>query len=233
MMPSKSKAQHNLMAAVAHSAAFAKKVGIPQSVGKDFNEADKGRKFSRGGDMKKHEKHMATGGTPDPRAVAALMAARRAAPRQPAPMPPMAGAMPPPGMKHGGLSKVHHKHLAEHHLSMAEHHMQMHSHGGKVKKMAAGGPAMDREIEAGEHHLKHGEHAVQKRGHTRDIEEKMKNDGLNDVGTSGMKRGGKVHKYAAGGHIHSAHHRADGIAEKGHTKTKVHKMAGGGKAKYC
>ena len=50
-MPSKSKAQHNLMAAVAHNAAFAKKVGIPQSVGKDFNSADKGRKFSRGGDM--------------------------------------------------------------------------------------------------------------------------------------------------------------------------------------
>jgi len=52
-MPSKSKAQHNLMAAVAHNAAFAKKVGIPQSVGKDFNAADKGRKFSRGGDMTK------------------------------------------------------------------------------------------------------------------------------------------------------------------------------------
>ena len=50
-MPSNSKAQHNLMAAVAHNAAFAKKVGIPQSVGKDFNSADKGRKFSRGGDM--------------------------------------------------------------------------------------------------------------------------------------------------------------------------------------
>ena len=50
-MPSSSKAQHNLMAAVAHSPAFAKKVGIPQSVGKDFNAADKGRKFSRGGDM--------------------------------------------------------------------------------------------------------------------------------------------------------------------------------------
>jgi len=57
-MPSKSKAQHNLMAAVAHNAAFAKKVGIPQSVGKDFNEADKGRKFSRGGDMATKEHHM-------------------------------------------------------------------------------------------------------------------------------------------------------------------------------
>jgi hypothetical protein len=51
-MPSKSKKQHNLMEAVAHSPAFAKKVGIPQSVGKDFSNADKGRKFSKGGDMK-------------------------------------------------------------------------------------------------------------------------------------------------------------------------------------
>ena len=48
-MPSKSKAQHNLMAGVAHNAAFAKKVGIPQSVGRDFSEADKGKKFSKGG----------------------------------------------------------------------------------------------------------------------------------------------------------------------------------------
>ena len=38
------------MAAVAHSPAFAKKVGVPQSVGQDFNKADKGRKFSKGGD---------------------------------------------------------------------------------------------------------------------------------------------------------------------------------------
>ena len=55
-MPSKSKAQHNFMAAVAHNPAFAKKAGVPQSVGKDFNEADRGRKFSKGGDMKKMDK---------------------------------------------------------------------------------------------------------------------------------------------------------------------------------
>ena len=51
-MPSKSKAQHNFMAAVAHNPAFAKKAGVPQSVGKEFNKADKGRKFSKGGEMK-------------------------------------------------------------------------------------------------------------------------------------------------------------------------------------
>jgi len=50
-MPSKSKKQHNFMAAIAHNPAFAKKVGIPQSVGKDFNEADKGKKFGTGGNV--------------------------------------------------------------------------------------------------------------------------------------------------------------------------------------
>jgi hypothetical protein len=48
-MPSTSKKQHNFMAAIANSPSFAKKVGVPQSVGKDFTTADKGRKFSKGG----------------------------------------------------------------------------------------------------------------------------------------------------------------------------------------
>jgi hypothetical protein len=48
-MPSTSKKQRNFMAAVAHSPAFAKKVGVSQSVGQDFNKADTG-KFSKGGD---------------------------------------------------------------------------------------------------------------------------------------------------------------------------------------
>ena len=51
-MPSTSKKQHNFMAAVAHNPAFAKKAGVPQSVGKEFNKADKGKKFSKGGEMK-------------------------------------------------------------------------------------------------------------------------------------------------------------------------------------
>jgi hypothetical protein len=51
-MPSTSKKQHNFMAAIANNPAFAKKVGVPQSVGKDFNNADKGKKFKEGGMMK-------------------------------------------------------------------------------------------------------------------------------------------------------------------------------------
>jgi hypothetical protein len=48
-MPSKSPAQHRLMEAVAHNPGFAKKVGISQSVGKDFAKADEGKKFKDGG----------------------------------------------------------------------------------------------------------------------------------------------------------------------------------------
>jgi len=50
-MPSSSKKQHNFMAAVANNPKFAKKVGVPQSVGKDFSNADKGKTFKRGDDM--------------------------------------------------------------------------------------------------------------------------------------------------------------------------------------
>jgi hypothetical protein len=51
-MPSRSPAQARLMAAAAHSATFAKKVGVPQSVAKEFNSADAG-----GGLLKEAMKH--------------------------------------------------------------------------------------------------------------------------------------------------------------------------------
>jgi len=50
-MPSSSGKQHRFMEAVAHNPSFAKKAGVPQSVGKDFSNADKGKTFKRGGDM--------------------------------------------------------------------------------------------------------------------------------------------------------------------------------------
>jgi hypothetical protein len=48
-MPSTSAKQHRFMEAIAHNKSFAKKVGVPQSVGKDFAAADKGKKFAAGG----------------------------------------------------------------------------------------------------------------------------------------------------------------------------------------
>jgi hypothetical protein len=43
-MPSKSPAQKRLMAAAAHDPAFAKKVGVPVSVAKEFFDADQHEK---------------------------------------------------------------------------------------------------------------------------------------------------------------------------------------------
>lgn len=45
-MPSTSDRQRRFMAYAAHDAAFAKKAGIPQSVAKEFNQADKGKKLA-------------------------------------------------------------------------------------------------------------------------------------------------------------------------------------------
>ncbi len=55
-MPSVSGKQHRFMAAVANNPKFAKKAGVPQSVGAEFLKADKGRKFKEGGEMKESKK---------------------------------------------------------------------------------------------------------------------------------------------------------------------------------
>jgi hypothetical protein len=116
-MPSSSKKQHNFMEAIAHNPGFAKKVGVPQSVGKDFSNADKGKSFSKGGDMATKM---------DPKMMAMMAAKARGGARPPMgarpppsmgarpPMggmgarPPMAppGGMAPPGMKKGGMTKM-------------------------------------------------------------------------------------------------------------------------------
>jgi hypothetical protein len=91
-MPSTSKKQHNFMAAVANNPSFAKKVGVPQSVGKDFSTADKSRKFSKGGDTMKKM---------DPKMMAMMMAKKRGMGASPAMAPRMAPRMAP-GMAKGG-----------------------------------------------------------------------------------------------------------------------------------
>ena len=105
-MPSTSAKQHRFMEAVAHNSAFAKKAGVPQSVGKDFSAADKSRKFKKGDAIM-----MKKGGMP-PAAMAAMMARR---PRMGAGMPPPAPPVMPPqppaptGMKKGGMAGSMHK----------------------------------------------------------------------------------------------------------------------------
>ena len=212
-MPSKSKKQHNLMEAVAHNKAFAKKVGIPQSVGKDFAKADKGKTFRKGGDAMATKKKMAVNPA---MAMMAARALRTPAPVQAAPMmaPPAAAPMGGmPGMKKGGSA---------------------------MKKMAKGGSAdpksMKYDVEAGSNKLgKFGESKVQKSGKTRGMN-------LGDTGPKekiesekNMKSWDK--KYAKGGVIlgepmrsvktsggHKPH--GDGIAERGKTRAMMPKMKG-------
>ena len=57
-MPSKSAKQHRLMEMVAHDPSAAKRLGIPQKVGKEFVKADVGRKFKAGGLMATKEARM-------------------------------------------------------------------------------------------------------------------------------------------------------------------------------
>ena len=80
------------MEAIAHNKAFAKKVGIPQSIGKDFSNADKGKTFNKGGDT------MASKMSPK---IMAMMAARK----KPMVQPGMAEPGTPGMMKKGGKVK--------------------------------------------------------------------------------------------------------------------------------
>jgi hypothetical protein len=132
-MPSKSAKQAKFMRAVAHSPEFAKKVGVPQKVGKEFEMMDKKKKPM--------PKEGATGGSST------------------VPMTPERKAF--------------------------------------MKRMQ-------------------DEEAASKKG--------VKPN------PSKYAKGGEMKKYAKGGSVSS---RADGVAKKGKTKTKMVKMAKGGKMKGC
>jgi len=101
-MPSKSKKQHYFMEAVANNPAFARKADIPQSVGREFVAADKGHKFSKGGDVKK--KMMMPMGAAAPMRKPMPPAMPPGGGMAP-PMPPGGGGAPPMGMKKGGSVK--------------------------------------------------------------------------------------------------------------------------------
>lgn len=47
-MPSSSPKQEKFMRAIAHDKEFAKKAGVDQKVGKDFNDADQAKKKKKG-----------------------------------------------------------------------------------------------------------------------------------------------------------------------------------------
>jgi hypothetical protein len=164
-MPSTSKKQHNFMEAIAHSPSFAKKVGVPQSVGQDFSKADKGKTFKRGGDMVAKM---------DPRVMQMMMARKRAA------MAPAAAPMAAPGgmggmggMKKGGMAafeksgkdveKKGMKEGSKADMALDKKQMMGMKKGG-MKKMAAGGSASSRADGVAQRGKTKGKDIVMKRG---------------------------------------------------------------------
>ena len=94
-MPSASRAQHNLMAMVANDPAAAKRLGIPQKVGKEFVQADRGRHF---------EAHKAEGGTVKKESPAMMKKELSFMKKKGAPKSMIAHEKAEAGMKKGGAA---------------------------------------------------------------------------------------------------------------------------------
>ena len=121
-MPSKSKKQHNLMAAVASNPAFAKKVGISKSVGEEFMKADKTKKFGSGGALKEVDSSDNPGLSKLPTEVRNKMGYMKK------------GGMAKKGMKEGGMADMaQDKKTVKKAVGMHEKQL----HGGKKSNLAA------------------------------------------------------------------------------------------------
>lgn len=116
-MPSKTKKQHNFMAAVANNPKFAKKAGVSQSVGTEFMKADKGRKFKEGGSLKEVDTESNPGLSKLPTEVRNKM-----------------GYMKKGGMTHSDMAKD--KPMMK---KVAKEEVKMHENKMHGKKMAKGG----------------------------------------------------------------------------------------------
>ena len=238
-MPSKSKAQAHLMAAVAHNPAFAKKVKIPQSVGKDFNQADKGKKFKEGGAMKPVDMKKNPGMAKLPTAVRNKMGYMKK------------GGMADDAKEDMKMDKAQDKAMIK--KAFRQHDMQEHKGGkGTSLKLAKGGMDMKKKsvnpamammagramrtpapapmrapmgpmaapaapmagmgmgMKSGGRTPVKGDHDCQKKA----------------------KVGAKMVKMAMGGKA-SQLNKANGVATKGRTKVTEVKMASGGRKKYC
>jgi hypothetical protein len=230
-MPSKSKAQAHLMAAVAHNPAFAKKVGIPQSVGKDFNQADKGRKFKEGGamqpvDMKKNPGlanlptevrnkmgYMKKGGMADDSKEDMKMdkaqdkAMIKKAFRQHDAQEHKGGKGTSLKLAKGGMD-MKKKSVNPAMAMMAARAMRTPSPAPMAAPMPAPSAPMGMGMKSGGRTPVKGEHPVQKKD----------------------KKGAQMIKMASGG-LSAGHKKANGCATKGLTKGTMVKMSKGGK--YC
>jgi hypothetical protein len=158
------------MAAIAHNPAFAKKVGVPQSVGKDFNNADKGKKFKGGGMAKSDMKEdMKMDKAQDKAMIKKAFKQHDAQEHK-------GGKGTKLALKKGGMA------------------MKKMAMGGETM----GPRTMAKDVEAGSNKLtKFGQSAVQKRGMTKG--KNLGDFGPTAAITKGMKSGGAVFRKVADG----------------------------------
>jgi len=197
------------MAAIAHSKEFAKKAGVPMSVGRDFIDADKGKKFKTGGaaaGIGKQKTHHGVNQLPN------AMLNKYIGHKE-------GGKMKSDSKEDMKMDKKQDKAMIKKAFGM--HDTQLHESkktnlsklkgGGMAMKETMGPRTMAMDVEKGSNKLlKFGESAVQKRGHTKGklLADSGKSLGIMG-GAKGMSKGG------------SASSRADGIASKGKTRGKM------------
>ena len=192
-MPSKTKKQANFMAAVANNPKFAKRAGVPQSVGRDFAKADKGKTFQEGGNVSiksrlKSERNE-------------IEEEERVMNRRPKDAQERKD-------KRQQISRVNREEKAD-----------MLNMGGKVKGYMRGGKTQgynDRLDESmGARNGSNSQSMASRRNESKGMEKSMGRGAYSGASTM-MKKGGKVGKSKS-----SASSRADGIARKGHTRGKM------------
>ena len=166
-MPSVSKKQHNFMAAVANNPKFAKKAGVPKSVGEEFLKADTGRKFGDGdrADLQGINKPKTHHGK------SALFAKGGDMKESKAMMKKEVGFM-----KKAGAPKSMIKHEESEMKGMKKGGMAKYAMGGGVMEKKGMTTAKMGKVVAGGKRP-HGEHTVQQKGHTRGTQIKMAGGG--------------------------------------------------------
>ena len=232
-MPVKSKKQKKFMQAVANNPEFAKKVGVKQSIGREFTKEKsmKTKKMNMGGrtgDMMYSRGYGV--GNKDKRMPTELMTA--------------------PGMKKGGKVKKMRKggntsrtneleelgrvdaekgYTAKGKRNLKDEKARVvreiknKKAGGKVKGYKAGGMMADKEgralvkktADARGRAMKKGGGVMTSKARTGGSSAPMKAKGKKMMG------GGKVKAYKKGGSVSSASKRADGIAQQGHTRGRM------------
>ena len=190
------------MQAVANNPEFAKKVGVNQSIGREFTKEKsmKTKKMNMGG---RAMADRAGAQAMDPRMAMAMEAQRKRA---------AMGGMMKGGkvkkMRMGGptartksiMNEKDEIRRVDKEIRNNEGYMK----GGKVKKMAMGGMA---DKDKGRAMAKN--------------KKKMTVKQMADARGRAMKKGGKVKAYKKGGTVSSASKRADGIAQRGRTRGRI------------